>query len=92
MGNSVEHGGEVVTVTIGDLDTGFYVADDGSGIPPEEREQVFEAGYSTDNESTGFGLAIVKQIADAHGWDICVTESETDGARFEITDVVFSTE
>ena len=87
--NAVDHGGDDVTVTVGTLthERGFYVADDGDGIPEGEDTRIFESGYSTDNESTGFGLAIVKQIADAHGWDICVTESETGGARFEITGV-----
>ncbi|MDY6819043.1 MAG: PAS domain S-box protein [Halobacteriales archaeon] len=85
--NAVEHGGDDVTITVGDLDTGFYVADDGPGIPEDEREQVFETGYSTRNEGTGFGLNICKEIAEAHGWDIRVTDGEDGGARFEITNV-----
>lgn len=87
--NAVEHGGEGVTVTVGELPDGFYVADDGAGIPKENREAVFEAGYSTSREGTGFGLRIVKGIAEAHGWDVRVTESATGGARFEITGVEF---
>ncbi|MFB6301465.1 MAG: PAS domain-containing protein [Haloferacaceae archaeon] len=83
--NAVEHGGENVTVTVGDLDDGFYVADDGSGIP--EGERVFEAGCSTADGGTGFGLQIVKQIAEAHGWEIGVTDGDEGGARFEITGV-----
>ncbi len=85
--NAVEHGGEDVTVTVGTLDNGFYIADDGPGIPEDEREDVFEAGYSTTDEGTGFGLSIVKQITDAHGWDIKLTESKVGGTRFEITGV-----
>jgi PAS domain S-box-containing protein len=85
--NAVEHGGETVRVTAGDLDDGFYVADDGLGIPENERNEVFEAGYSTADEGTGFGLNIVQEIALAHGWEISVTDSETGGARFEITGV-----
>ncbi|MDS0221674.1 PAS domain S-box protein [Haloarcula sp. S1AR25-5A] len=83
--NAVEHGGEDVTVSVGDLETGFYVADDGPGISADERESVFDAGYSTADDGTGFGLSIVKQVADAHGWDITITESEAGGVRFEIT-------
>ncbi|MFC7078495.1 hybrid sensor histidine kinase/response regulator [Haloarcula halophila] len=83
--NAVEHGGDATTVTVGDLDSGFYIADDGRGIPADERESVFDAGYSTADDGTGFGLSIVKQVADAHGWTIRLTESETGGARFEIT-------
>jgi len=48
---------------------------------------VFEAGYSTASEGTGFGLAIVADIAAVHGWDVSVTDSESGGARFEITGV-----
>ncbi len=45
--NAVEHGDNDVTVTVGALDAGFYVEDDGPGIPDDEREDVFEAGHST---------------------------------------------
>jgi signal transduction histidine kinase len=90
--NAVEHGGGRVTVTVGSLDEGFYLEDDGPGIPTDDREEVFEAGYSTNQEGTGVGLSIVKQVAEAHGWEICVTESETGGARFEITGVEFAAE
>ncbi|MCU4717369.1 ATP-binding protein [Halapricum hydrolyticum] len=85
--NAVEHAGGDVTITVGDLDDGFYVEDNGPGIPNEDRDDVFEPGYSTAGEGTGFGLAIVNEIADAHNWAVQVTDSETGGARFEITDV-----
>jgi PAS domain S-box-containing protein len=85
--NAVEHGGSTVTVTIGDLNDGFYIEDTGPGIPEEEAETVFEAGYSTNPEGTGFGLSIVQRIAEAHGWDIRVSDRSGGGARFEITGV-----
>jgi signal transduction histidine kinase len=87
--NAVEHGGEDVTVTVGQLDDrdGFFVADDGPGIPEAERDDVFEAGYSTAEGATGFGLNIVEEIADAHEWDVRTTDSEDGGARFEVTGV-----
>jgi PAS domain S-box-containing protein len=85
--NAVEHGGSDVTVTIGDCTDGFYVADNGPGIPAVDREEVFDRGYSTAEGGTGFGLSIVAEIADAHGWDVTVTDSEAGGARFEITGV-----
>jgi PAS domain S-box-containing protein len=83
--NAVEHAGPDVMVTVGPLGDGpgFYVADDGPGIPPDEREAVFEHGYTTRESGTGFGLAIVERIAEAHGWSVSVTESEAGGARFE---------
>jgi PAS domain S-box-containing protein len=85
--NALQHVGEDVTVTVGCLDDGFYLEDDGPGIPEDEREKVFTAGYSTHPDGTGFGLRIVEQIVDAHGWEIRVTEGTDGGARFEITDV-----
>jgi len=85
--DAAEHGGEGVAVTVGELDGGFYVADDGPGIPPDEREAVFEFGYSTGRNGTGFGLAIVEDIAEAHGWSVRATEGDDGGARFEITGV-----
>jgi len=85
--NAVEHGGSSVTVTIGGLEDGFYVADDGPGIPEADRVNVFEAGYSTTQDGTGFGLNIVQEIANAHGWDVQVTDADGGGARFEFTNV-----
>ncbi|MDB2260084.1 PAS domain S-box protein [Halorubrum ezzemoulense] len=85
--NAIEHGGEDLTVTVGSLPDGFYVADDGPGIDPDLRGTVFDAGYSTSQSGTGFGLRIVEQVADAHGWSVRAVESEAGGARFEITGV-----
>jgi len=85
--NAVEHGPSDGTVRVGALPDGFYVADDGPGIPPEERGQVFESGYSNAIDGTGFGLAIVEAVADAHDWSIALEESEAGGARFEFTGV-----
>jgi signal transduction histidine kinase len=77
-----------VTITVGAIDDrGFYVADDGPGIPDDERGQIIETGYSTAGSGSGIGLAIVKRIVDAHDWEITVTDSEAGGARFEITAV-----
>jgi signal transduction histidine kinase len=72
------------------LDDGFYVADDGPGIPPDDHEEVFTTGYTTAVEGTGFGLRIVEQVAEAHGWDVDVTDGSAGGARFEITTVEFA--
>ena len=78
---------EDLTVTLGATPAGFYVADDGVGVPPEDRERVFESGYSTDEEGIGTGLAVVQDLATAHGWTVSVTESAAGGARFEFDGV-----
>jgi signal transduction histidine kinase len=88
--DAVGHGGPGVTVSVGRFgDDGLYVADDGTGIPANERDEVFEAGYSGAPDGTGFGLTIVRRIAEAHGWTVAVGESESGGARFEFEGVEF---
>ena len=86
--NAVEHG-DAVSVTVGDRPNGFYVADDGSGIPEDERDDVFHAGYSTAEAGTGFGLSIVERVADAHGWTVHLSDSDHGGARFDIVGLDF---
>jgi signal transduction histidine kinase len=81
--NAVQHGGEAVTVEVGATADGFYVADDGVGIPPAERDRIFEAGETDADGGTGLGLSIVRNIAHAHGWSVDVTSSEAGGARME---------
>ncbi|WP_200531717.1 PAS domain S-box protein [Halorubrum sp. LN27] len=83
--NAAEHGGD--RIVVGDLPDGFYVADDGPGIPEDRRDEVFESGHTTSESGTGFGLAIVERIAEAHGWEVTLTEGDDGGARFEFTGV-----
>jgi PAS domain S-box-containing protein len=85
--NAIEHGGDDVTVTVGETDRGFYVADDGPGTPEGKRERVFEAGYSTADGGNGLGLDIAQRIADAHGWEVDVSEGESGGTRFDFVGV-----
>lgn len=86
--NAVEHG-DATEIAVGVLSDapGFYVADDGDGIPADEREQVFTAGYSTKSHGTGLGLVIVRDIIEAHEWEVAIRTSKWDGTRFEITGV-----
>ncbi|WP_128906277.1 sensor histidine kinase [Halorubrum amylolyticum] len=83
--NAVAHADESVRVEIGVLpdDGGFYVEDDGPGVPADRRGEVFDAGVSTDPEGTGFGLKIVAEVADAHGWTLDLVDAADGGARFE---------
>jgi PAS domain S-box-containing protein len=85
--NAIRHAGPEVTVRLGTTGDGFYVEDDGPGVPEDDRDSIFDPGYTTEKTGTGFGLAIVNEIVEAHGWTIDVTESDSGGARFEITGV-----
>lgn len=83
--NAHDHGGD--RIEIGPRPGGFYVADNGSGIPEADREAVFEYDYSTHREGPGLGLPLVASIAAAHGWEATVHEREDGGARVEVTGV-----
>ncbi|WP_423746440.1 PAS domain S-box protein (plasmid) [Haladaptatus sp. SPP-AMP-3] len=86
--NAIEHVGRDVTVHVKRISNGVCIVDDGPGISDDERELVFQSGYTTDN-GTGLGLSIVQQIVEAHGWEIDVLEGSTGGSRFEITGIDF---
>jgi signal transduction histidine kinase len=96
--NALEHTESPRTVRVGTLPesdelvdghdrVGFFIEDDGSGIPETDRDAIFEHGYTTSDDGTGYGLSVVRQIVDAHGWEIHVTDGTDGGARFEITGV-----
>ncbi|HEY2161395.1 MAG TPA: HAMP domain-containing sensor histidine kinase [Solirubrobacteraceae bacterium] len=95
--NSIEHTpepGGLVRLEVDALAGGrlrFSVIDDGPGIPPSERERIFErfhrvdAGRSRSMGGAGLGLSIVEAIADAHGGDVRAAEPlEGVGARVEL--------
>ncbi|NHN40497.1 PAS domain S-box protein [Halorubellus sp. JP-L1] len=102
-GDAIEHGGGDVTVTVGPIEhraggfrfgtsddassTGFYVADDGPGMPAEIREHAFDSEFTTSDDGLGIGLWVVREVASAHGWHVDVVENDDGGARFEFTDV-----
>ncbi|THE65118.1 histidine kinase [Salinadaptatus halalkaliphilus] len=92
--NAVEHGStdddgpqgkHDPLVRVGTLEDGFVVEDTGPGLSVANPDTVFELGYTSDDDGTGYGLSIVETIVEAHGWSIAVTESDEGGARFEIT-------
>ncbi len=84
-GEDVEPSGSDLMVRLGMLsgESGFYIEDDGPGIPEEDRDTVLESGYTTNDDGSGFGLAIVTEVATAHEWDVQVSEADGGGARFE---------
>jgi len=82
--NAIEHGGDGVAVRVESTATGFAVADDGVGFDETPDESVFDYGHTTETDGTGFGLSIVRDIAEAHGWQASAAESADGGARIEI--------
>jgi signal transduction histidine kinase len=85
--NAFDYGGDTVTVRVGLFEDpdGFYVEDDGPGIPANMWQQVREINAG----ENGTGLVIVDQIVSEHGWALTITDSVNGGARFEITGVIF---
>lgn len=80
--NVGDHAGPGVTVRVGTTADGFYVADDGPGLP--SGLEPFEAGACGDPGGSGVGLSIVETVVNAHGWSIEATEAADGGARFDI--------
>jgi len=87
--DALEHGSDGITVRVGTLPEGFYVEDDGPGIDPSIRDELFDPGVTTAPDGTGVGLTIVSDVLAAHGWEIAATDGADGGARFEITGVEF---
>ncbi|GGC57386.1 hybrid sensor histidine kinase/response regulator [Haloferax sulfurifontis] len=97
--NAVEHGTAderasplTVRVTASPAEGTVAVEDDGSGIAAADAARVFERGFTTSPEGTGFGLDIVRSLAEAHGWSVSVGAAATGGARFEFDGVEFADE
>lgn len=94
--NAIQHNNDTITINVGDVVEdgdiiGFYVEDNGRGIPKNSSKDIFEHGYSTTNNGTGLGLTIVKIITDVHDWKIEAVsldeieeERKSRGARFNI--------
>ena len=82
IGNAFEYGGDAPTVRVGVDDRGLYVADDGPGLPDDERDRVELTDFGVSpGGGTGIGLAIVEHVAAAHGWTLEVDESPEGGFR-----------
>lgn len=79
--------GSQITVSV-KPDCSLCVEDNGPGIPPEERERIFERFHrllDQESEGSGLGLAIVKEIAEIHGGTVTVTEgAHGRGALFQV--------
>jgi signal transduction histidine kinase len=61
------------------------VRDNGPGVPPEHRGEIFKPYFTTHPKGTGLGLAVVQQICLAHGWDIEYVPNVSKGAIFRLS-------
>jgi signal transduction histidine kinase len=61
------------------------VRDNGPGVPPDRRTEIFKPYFTTQSKGTGLGLAVVQQIVLAHGWEVECLANEPRGAVFRIT-------
>jgi signal transduction histidine kinase len=61
------------------------VRDDGPGVPPERRIEIFKPYVTMQKTGTGLGLAVVQQIVLAHGWEIECLGNQPKGAVFRIS-------
>ena len=61
------------------------VRDNGPGVPPDRRTEIFKPYFTTQTKGTGLGLAVVQQIVLAHGWEVECLANEPRGAVFRIS-------
>jgi signal transduction histidine kinase len=81
-----EHGRiQIVMRKSGAAEASLEIRDDGPGVPPERRQEIFKPYFTTHQKGTGLGLAVVQQIILAHGWEIECLSNEPKGAVFRIT-------
>ena len=84
-----ERGGEirVVAEKVSTDEVRFDIRDNGPGVPTDQRTEIFKPYVTNHPDGTGLGLAVVQQIATAHGWDIRCLANEPKGAIFRLTHV-----
>lgn len=75
---------EVAVVRLDPAHVALEVRDDGPGVPPEHRSEIFKPYFTTNPKGSGLGLAVVRQIVLAHGWDIEYRPNKPRGAIFRI--------
>ena len=76
---------QVAVLRAGVGEAALEIRDDGPGVPPESRREIFKPYFTTHQKGTGLGLAVVQQIIMAHSWEIACLENAPRGAVFRIT-------
>jgi len=76
---------EIVARREGPGEAVLEVCDDGPGVPPQNREEIFKPYFTTHQKGTGLGLAVVQQNVLAHGWEITCLGNEPRGAIFRVS-------
>jgi len=83
---ALETGGEIQVITGKRAAEAFLeIRDNGPGVPPDRRKEIFKPYFTTHQKGTGLGLAVVQQIVLAHGWEIECLANEPKGAAFRVT-------
>lgn len=84
---ALDHGGaiSVSAFRTGQNSLTLEISDNGPGVAPEHRKEVFKPYFTTHQKGTGLGLAVVQQIVLAHGWEIECLPNEPRGARFRLS-------
>ena len=83
---------EIRISQVGGLEAQLEVRDNGPGVPPENRAEIFKPYFTTTQKGTGLGLAVVQQIVLAHGWEIECLAHEPRGAIFRLTHLKLAAE
>jgi signal transduction histidine kinase len=84
---AVDAGGQIQISAqrVSATEASLEIRDNGPGVPPERRQEIFKPYFTTNEKGTGLGLAVVQQIVLAHGWEIECLGNEPKGAVFRIT-------
>ncbi len=86
---AVQRGGDIEVAGWKDADQNVIleIRDNGPGVMHEHRSDIFKPYFTTHQQGTGLGLAVVQQIVLAHGWDIECLPNEPRGAIFRVSHI-----
>ena len=76
---------QIVTCKSNPQEACFEIRDNGPGVPVEQRKEIFRPYFTTRQQGTGLGLAVVQQIVMAHGWEVEYRPQTERGAVFRVS-------